>query len=89
MQSAIFGIQCLLCKNDLEVLDVANGTIHTKCSVCGHIDRPELKTIENKVFSRFNNRSVNVEYSIAKKVISKNKSIERPHYASSGLRKCK
>lgn len=60
----IFGGHCLLCNGDLEMLQVVNGAIHTRCISCNHISRPEIKSIkQNTVYSQFARKSVDVEYS--------------------------
>lgn len=88
----IYGIHCLLCSGDLETLNVTNGTIHTRCINCGHTSRPNPKQIKNnQVFSRFANKSVEVQYSRSKSQPppSQSGTFSRPHFESAGLRKCK
>ena len=60
----MFGAQCGFCKGELEMLQIVNGAIHTRCVQCNHIGRPEIKAISNNsVYSRFAGKSVDVEYS--------------------------
>ena len=60
----IFGGHCRLCNGELEMLQVVNGSIHTRCTSCNHISRPEIKlTRPNTVYSPFARKSVDVEYS--------------------------
>ncbi len=86
----IFGLKCGFCEGSLETLKVINGTIHTRCSVCHHEARPNPKQIKNnQVYSKFANKSVEVQYSRKTTPASKSGTFERTHFASAGLRKCK
>ena len=60
----IFGLKCIYCQHSLESLGIENGVLSTKCSHCGHVSRPKHKDIsKNTVYSRFANKSVEVQYS--------------------------
>jgi len=61
----IYGLHCSNCGGDLEVLNLVNGTIQTKCKQCNLVSRPNPKifTKTNQVYSKFAKKSVEVEYS--------------------------
>lgn len=90
LQMEIFGLKCAFCSGSLETLKVINGTIHTRCSVCHHEARPNPKEIKNQVYSKFANKSVEVQYNRkAPPIPSKSGTFQRTHFESAGLRKCK
>ncbi len=63
----IFGLKCIYCSFPLESLGIENGVLSTKCSHCGHVSRPKHKDLsKNTVYSRFANKSVEVQYSAKK-----------------------
>jgi transcription elongation factor Elf1 len=87
----VFGLKCSACGvGQLKTLNFTNGTIHTICNNCGYESRPNPKQLKhnNQVFSRFANKSVEVQYS---RSTAKSGTYPKTdnNIVSSGLRKCK
>jgi Zn ribbon nucleic-acid-binding protein len=87
----IFGLKCSACGvGQLKTVNFTNGTIHTICLGCGYESRPNPKQFKanNQVFSRFANKSVEVQYS---RQASKSGTFPKAdnNVISAGLRKCK
>lgn len=80
----MFGVHCLLCQGDLEILQIVNGGLHTKCTNCGHIGRPEIRQINNTVYSNFTRnpknprKAVDVQYSRSNRPSSPPQSTKTP-----------
>jgi hypothetical protein len=63
----IFGLKCNYCDGSLNVLNMQNSVLSTKCTKCGHISNPKpIDFSHNLVYSKFANKKVEVQYSAKK-----------------------